>query len=154
MVSQCNMQIIGTRLETKQIYNIHRSQYSLSEALELLGCSDLSPDPPGLLLPLSQGGKESRNNLLSQRSQNLGATGWIMTLICIYKKNKMRCWHLRYNCVGWHYVFYFFGPGIYKTKPLTLQGDERAIFCFELIAVGLNLLFIPQHCEKRRPKWH
>lgn len=53
----CNMQIIGTRLEAKQIYNIHRSQYSLSEALELLGCSDLSPDPPGLLLPLSQAEK-------------------------------------------------------------------------------------------------
>lgn len=75
MVSQCNMQIIGTRLDTKQIYNIHRSQYSPSEALELLGCSDLSPDPPGLLLPLSQAEKESRNNLLSQRSQNFGATG-------------------------------------------------------------------------------
>lgn len=88
MVSQCNMQIIGTHLETKQISNIHRSQYSLSEALELLGCSDLSPDPPGLLLPLNQAEKESRNNLLSQRSQNLGATGWIMTLICSYRKKR------------------------------------------------------------------
>lgn len=40
-------------------------QRSPSEALELLGCSALSPDPPGLLLPLSQLGKQSENNLLS-----------------------------------------------------------------------------------------
>lgn len=87
MILQWNMQIIGTRLETKHIYNIGRSQYSPSEALELLGCSALSPDPPGLLLPLSQAEKESRNNLLSHRSQNLGATDRIMTLILIKSKN-------------------------------------------------------------------
>lgn len=66
----------------------------------------------------------------------------------------MGCWYLRYYCVGWHYVFYFFGPGIYKTKPLTLQGDERAIFRFELIAICLDLLFTPQHCKKQQPKLH
>lgn len=160
MILQWNMQIMGTRLETKHINNIGRSQYSPSEALELLGCSALSPDPPGLLLPLSQAEKESRNNLLSHRSQNLVATGWIITLILINSKNgllegkKMGYWYLRYYCVGWHYVFYFFGPGIYKTKPLTLQGDERAIFRFELIAICLNLLFTPQNCKKQQPKWH
>lgn len=43
------------------------------------------------------------------------------------------------------YVFHFFGPGIHKTKPLTLQSDERATFCFKLIAVCLYFVFTPQH---------
>ena len=51
----------------------------------------------------------------------------------------------RYDCISWHYVFYFFGPGIYKTKPLTLQSDKRATFCFELITVCVDFLFTPQH---------
>lgn len=54
----------------------------------------------------------------------------------------------RYNSVSWHYVFYLFGPGIYKTKPLTLQCDKRAVLCFELIAVCLYFLFTSKHCGK------
>lgn len=28
--------------------------------------------------------------------------------------------YLKYDCIGRHYVFYFFGPGIYETKHPTL----------------------------------
>lgn len=68
-----------------------------------------------------------------------------------YLGNAQLDWSIysRYNCISWHYVFYFFGPGIYKTKPLTLQSDERAMFCFELITVCLYFLFTPQHCGRK-----
>lgn len=58
----------------------------------------------------------------------------------------------RYNCVSRHNVFYFFGPGIYKTKPLALQSDKRAVFCFELVAVCLYFLFTAQHWGGRNTR--
>lgn len=68
-----------------------------------------------------------------------------------YLSNAQKEWSIysRYDCISWHYVFYFFGPGIYKTKPMTLQGNKRAIFCFELVAVCLYFLFTPQHCGRQ-----
>lgn len=56
----------------------------------------------------------------------------------------------RYDRVRWHNVFYFFGPRIDKTKPLTLQGDKGAVFCFELVAVCLYFFFTPQHCGEKQ----
>lgn len=56
----------------------------------------------------------------------------------------------RYYRVRWHNVFYFFGPRIDKTKPLTLQGDKGAVFCFELVAVCLYFFFTSQHCGEKQ----
>lgn len=65
-------------------------------------------------------------------------------------QNCDRSEYSRYDCVGWHYILYFFGPRVDKTKPLTLQGDKRAVFCFELVAVCLYFFFTPQHCGDRQ----
>lgn len=108
-----------------------------SEVLELLDCSDLFPDRLVRLWSCLVIGWEKR---------------WSSDVYTLISGTKivMKCsdWnvHSRYDCISWHYVFYFFGPGIYKTKPLTLQSHKRAIFCFELVAVCLNFLFTPQHC--------
>lgn len=115
-----------------------------SDVLELLERSDLFPDRLDRLL-----------SCLVKGGENRWSSVWWWTAcpsqVLRHLGNAQIDWSMysRYNGVSWHYVFYFFGPGIYKTKPLTSQSDKRAVFRFELVAVCLYFLFTPQHCGRK-----
>lgn len=54
--------------------------------------------------------------------------------------------HLRNNGVGGDDVLHLLGPGVHEAEPSAPQRDEGAVFDFELVTVGVDLLPHLQHC--------
>lgn len=144
-----------------------------SNSLELLGCSaSVWPGPlcgegtdnKSLYIPCMMSLVQRRG--LSNNSYILGPKWDNFDWNCVLIQSRLLNWmyfteyhyrlfnpqsrpnvkrHLQ-NSVCWHNKLNFFGPRVYKTKPLTLKHDEGAMFCFELVASGLNLLFTAENC--------
>lgn len=53
----------------------------------------------------------------------------------------------RYNSVGRDDVLHLLGPRVHKAEPSAPQRDERTVFDFEFVTVGVDLFSHLQHCE-------
>lgn len=58
--------------------------------------------------------------------------------------------YLRDNGVGGNDVLHLLGPGVHETEPSTPQCDEGAVFDFEFVTVGVDLLSHLQHWRHTR----
>ncbi len=58
--------------------------------------------------------------------------------------------YLRHNSVGGDDVLNLLGPGVHEAEPSAPQRDEGAVFDFEFVTVGVDLLSHLQHCGQTR----
>lgn len=56
--------------------------------------------------------------------------------------------YLRHNGVSRDDVLHLLGPRVHKAEPSAPQRNERTVFDFEFVTVGVDLFSHLQHCER------